>query len=552
MDVQALGQYLREAREAKELSLDDAEHALRIRRRILESFESGDFNLPDFSPVQIRGFIRNYGRYLGLEEDRVIQLYETALVETNRRGMTRGKKAQQRPRENGNGKRITSEATAARNGSTSRSTGEYTPPTMSAEPQRGRLGALFGILLRIVIAVASLAVIALVMLQFLQSPPLEVQPTATVPGLLGDLPPTGTFTPEPTNIVVLLPTNASLPSIDGVLVNLQLNQRTWMRLSVDGVDQFIGMARPGSTLEYRANDRIELTASNAQALAVTLNGQRQPSLGMRGQQVTAVFERTGMQILSGANFEPTSTTSPTPEPTPTDSAGALVEQLTPDATVDPLLLPPATVDPLLAPPTTDPLLAGPTTDPALLAPTATLPAVGGASDAVLPITTLAAADLLSISIPSVTPEGNAAPPAAQNSGQTITGGQAIPTALPLPGMPTQPPAEVVQPTQPEVVAASPTPLSIVPATQPPAEQPAPTVPPATLAPTATLPPTEPPTATPTFTPSYTLPPSMTPTTPPSRTPTPTFTPTITLTPTQTAILPPRATPVNATPTKTGA
>lgn len=313
MDVQALGQYLREAREAKELSLDDAEAALRIRRRILESFESGDFNLPDFSPVQIRGFIRNYARYLGLEEDRVVQLYETALVETSRRGIGRGKKAQ--PRTNGNGKRSTGEAPVARNGNSQRSTGEYNLPPMSIEPQRSRVGAVLGILLRLVVAVASLAVIALVALQLLQPPPLAVEPTATVPGLLGDLPPTGTFTPQPTNIVVALPTNASLPTIDGVLVALQLNQRTWMRLSVDGVDQFIGMARPGTTLEYRANDRIELTASNAQALAVTLNGQRQPSLGMRGQQVSAVFERTGMQILSSANFDPTPTISVTPQPT---------------------------------------------------------------------------------------------------------------------------------------------------------------------------------------------------------------------------------------------
>lgn len=530
MDVQALGQYLREAREAKELSLDDAELALRIRRRILESFESGDFNLPDFSPVQIRGFIRNYARYLGLEEDRVIQLYETALVETSRRSMGRGKKSQ-RKGENGNGKHSTGETPAARNGNGKRSTGEYMPP-ISVEPQPGRLARLLGILLRVIVAVASLAVIALVAFQLIQPPPLAVEPTATVQGVLGDLPPTSTFTPQPTNIVIALPTSASLANIDGVLVTLQLNQRTWMRLSVDGVDQFIGMARPGSTLEYRANERIELTASNAQALAVTLNGQRQPSLGMRGQQVSAVFERTGMQILGSTSFEPTPIISPTPLPSPTDSAGELIQQLTPSA-ADPLLVPPPTDDPLFAPPTDDPLLQ-PTTDPALPAD-ASIP--GGAVDPAAPTATLAAADLLSIAIPSVTPVGNVAPPPTVNQ---VTGGQAMPTALPLPGMPTQPPAEVIPPTQPVIAAESPTPLSIIPATN--------TQQPPTFAPTSTIPPTE----TPTWTPSYTLPPSMTPTTPPSRTPTPTLTPTITLTPTNTAILPPRATPVNPTPTKTGA
>jgi len=54
MDALALGRYLREAREAKELTLEDAERTLRIRRRVLEAFELGDFNVIDASPVQIR------------------------------------------------------------------------------------------------------------------------------------------------------------------------------------------------------------------------------------------------------------------------------------------------------------------------------------------------------------------------------------------------------------------------------------------------------------------------------------------------------------------
>ena len=41
MDAQALGRYLRETREAKELTLDEAARALRIRQRVLELFEAG-------------------------------------------------------------------------------------------------------------------------------------------------------------------------------------------------------------------------------------------------------------------------------------------------------------------------------------------------------------------------------------------------------------------------------------------------------------------------------------------------------------------------------
>jgi cytoskeletal protein RodZ len=46
MDAPALGHYLRETREAQEKTLDQVERDIRIRRRILEAFEMGDFNVP--------------------------------------------------------------------------------------------------------------------------------------------------------------------------------------------------------------------------------------------------------------------------------------------------------------------------------------------------------------------------------------------------------------------------------------------------------------------------------------------------------------------------
>ncbi len=41
-----------------------------------------------------------------------------------------------------------------------------------------------------------------------------------------------------------------------------------------------------------------------------------PSFGMRGQLVTVVFNRAGVQISSGPGYEPTPVESPTPLPTP--------------------------------------------------------------------------------------------------------------------------------------------------------------------------------------------------------------------------------------------
>ncbi len=64
---EALGERLREAREAKDLSLDETERATRIRARFLEALEQGDYSV--MTPVQAQGFLRNYARFLGLDLD---------------------------------------------------------------------------------------------------------------------------------------------------------------------------------------------------------------------------------------------------------------------------------------------------------------------------------------------------------------------------------------------------------------------------------------------------------------------------------------------------
>ena len=68
MSAKTVGKRLREAREAKGASIEEASGATRIRAYYIEALEKGDFSaLP--SPVQVRGFLRAYAKYLGLEAE---------------------------------------------------------------------------------------------------------------------------------------------------------------------------------------------------------------------------------------------------------------------------------------------------------------------------------------------------------------------------------------------------------------------------------------------------------------------------------------------------
>lgn len=63
---------LRETRQAKNLTLEQVASATHIRLRYLEAMESGDFGaLP--SEFQVKGFLRAYGGYLGLNAESLIE-----------------------------------------------------------------------------------------------------------------------------------------------------------------------------------------------------------------------------------------------------------------------------------------------------------------------------------------------------------------------------------------------------------------------------------------------------------------------------------------------
>ncbi len=67
-----VGKKLRETREARKLTLQQAADATHIRLRFLEAMESGNFGaLP--SPLQVKGFLRSYGGFLGLNPETLIE-----------------------------------------------------------------------------------------------------------------------------------------------------------------------------------------------------------------------------------------------------------------------------------------------------------------------------------------------------------------------------------------------------------------------------------------------------------------------------------------------
>lgn len=80
--MKTVGQILSEERKKKNVSLEEVETATKIRKKVLEALENGDWkNLP--SPTFVKGLIRNYGNYLGLNEKELLAFYRREFDERN-------------------------------------------------------------------------------------------------------------------------------------------------------------------------------------------------------------------------------------------------------------------------------------------------------------------------------------------------------------------------------------------------------------------------------------------------------------------------------------
>jgi cytoskeletal protein RodZ len=571
MDAQGLGRYLRQSREARELTLDDAEQVLHIRQRVLESFELGDFSVPDASIVQIRGFIRNYAHYLELDEEKVVQYYEAARLEQEN-PRKRGKKRRQRDTQ--------PIAPVAARSITDTDPALPVISTAALEEKRRQRGAGFlTLLFRVLVSGAALAVIVFVVIQLTRNPnQARDDLVVPAPDILGQLPGSPTFTPPPTATVssllpTLPPTNESGFTGQGVMVSLVTTQRTWLRVVADDVEQYAGIAPPGTRLEIDAQTNVTITASNAEGLDVVWNGQNQRSFGQRGQQVDVVFTETNVNVVAGSSLAPTSPFTLTPVPTSPVDADARIaessptvapaaEEITPaDAqAVVPTPLPAVTAD-------SQPIPDGLTT-PASNVPTP-LPGVEPIAPAIPAVATeipqptqppsSSAQDVpppspfrQALQLPTLTPDPNSTVVQPQSVPADVVSGAATPDPAVLgadvaaqsqndplsipPSNSTLDPA-IVSADQPQPPTATPEPLSIPQLT-------------ATPLPSPTDPGT--PTALPTPSPLPTLEPTATETPTITLSPTETLSPTPAVSPTPTAILPLRRPQFEPSPTKNGA
>ncbi len=285
-----LGSILREAREAQGLTLAQVENATRINQRFLAALESGEYGaLP--TPVHVRGYLRNYARFLQLDPLPLLERYEvTRAPDGAQPERTEWESAPGQPLQTPDNQPF------------------FNPINFDIAGRRRDSESL----MRLAIIVALLVFIGLAVNRFFFSNQGGDDDVASaVSAILGNeeaLPagtPEAAITLSPGDEPIVstsrnesaaapTPTRPRLPAtMEEIALRLEITERTWMRVTIDGEVVFEGQGRRGESYEWTAQEAASVYTGNAIGIFVTINGIELGKLGGRSQIVDETWTTTG-------------------------------------------------------------------------------------------------------------------------------------------------------------------------------------------------------------------------------------------------------------------
>ncbi len=296
------GHILREARETKGLTLTEVQDQIRINARFLDALERGEYEtLP--TPVHVRGFLRNYARFLKLDPQPLVSRYERALEQ-----------GFDSPPANGGEEPPDDIQIASRQDQPF-----FSPVNFEVDDGRVRNSESA---VRFVIIIALIAALALIGMRFIpmltngsdgteaitESIAEAVQSVtdrASETAVATAVPPANTsntdeqFVPTNRNNTenaapsAPAPTRPILPALDTIQLKLEITERTWMEITIDGDIVFSGIARAGDPpYEWEAEEEAKVNTGNAIAVFVTINDIPWGRMGERGENHEEIWRTT--------------------------------------------------------------------------------------------------------------------------------------------------------------------------------------------------------------------------------------------------------------------
>lgn len=251
-----VGEILRSEREKKGLTIKDIEKATSIRALYLNAIEEDNYGIVP-GEVYLKGFIRNYATYLGLDSQDIMKVYKQSRTPVI-------PESAPAPAEKNNLAKAADKADS------------FAKPE---EKSTGRSGAVKWIGTGVVIAVLLGGGWWWAEGQSGQNQP-PAHPSPVVPAPVrpaAPQTPAGTAPPAQNS--------AAKP----VAISVKYTDACWTLVKADGKEVYEGIPKIGETLTWDAQTNINIQFGNAGAVEVVYNGQPLGKMGGKGEVVSKSF-----------------------------------------------------------------------------------------------------------------------------------------------------------------------------------------------------------------------------------------------------------------------
>ena len=249
----SLGEEFRAAREARGLTLSDVAEQIHIRSVYLAGIESEDWTSIG-APVYVRGFIRTYARFLALDVERAVQIFNE------------------------------------------RSPSSAMPPPIpdygvAVGPERSRVSPWI-----VVGAIVAVALLAFVGYEYYllgagtaarggTGTTVVAQPSPKAVGSPAVVPATTSVQPSAV-------ASASPGPNEKQTLFVKFSERSWLRVVIDGKSEMEGIFPAGTQRAFHGNSAL-VRAGNAGGIDLTVNGKPVGRLGASGDVVERTYSLGG-------------------------------------------------------------------------------------------------------------------------------------------------------------------------------------------------------------------------------------------------------------------
>jgi len=277
-----IGDTLREAREKQNLSIKDIESGTSIRALYLESIEKGEYDkLP--GEVYTKGFIRNYANFLHLDADKLVHQY---MEENNPEGLKAKQEEKEQELREEDARKGFSYAKEHPEAARAAKEPPKKRPVHLQEDKSGysdfheRVQASHNRQNILIAAVVLIVVLAGAYFMFSDddssaSTKPSKQVTTQAKKSAGE-------TAKPAD---------EEKQYDDVEVTAKFTNRCWISVKADGKQIYEGTVEKGKTMQWKADDTVEIRAGNAGAVSFTVNGQDMGKAGEEGQVADKTFTK---------------------------------------------------------------------------------------------------------------------------------------------------------------------------------------------------------------------------------------------------------------------